>query len=218
MKKLSQERMGEMFIGGEMILYAAFPIILVHSTKLMPPILFAGLSMTVATLVMFFYFVFKGKISTLFNKKAFKYILGVTLFVVIIPSLFIYTGSSQTSGVNTAILLQTEIFFTLLIVGLLTKEKISLSRAIASVLIGIGAMYVLYNGTLKLNLGGLLIVAGTMWYPVGNIYAKKALKLTSSSSILFIGFVVFFKNKSGNVLIFSTDMIIYLLPFLYLFQ
>lgn len=168
------------------MLFALLPIVIVHTAKLMPPILFAGISMMIAALVVFFYMILKGQISTLFNKTAFKYILGVTFFIVIIPSILIYTGASKTSSVNTAILLQTEIFFTLLILGMLKQEKITIKKIIASLLITLGAICVIYNGSLKLNPGDLLIIAGTVAYPIGNMYAKKALKLTSSGAILLI--------------------------------
>ena len=50
----------------------------------------------------------------------------------------------------------------------------------------IGAVAILYNGTLHINGGDLLIIAGTFFFPIGNIYAKKALKLTTPAVILFV--------------------------------
>lgn len=49
-----------------------------------------------------------------------------------------------------------------------------------------GAVAILYNGTFQINWGDLLIITGTFFFPIGNIYAKKALKLTSPAVILFM--------------------------------
>ena len=60
------------------------------------------------------------------NKKALQYILAITVFIIIIPSLFIFKGGSLTSGINTSILLQSEIVFTFLIYSIIKYEKITL--------------------------------------------------------------------------------------------
>ena len=197
MKKLSTERKGEILVMADVVIFALFPIIASFTTKIMPPILFAALSLLMAALTAFIYMLLKKEIKEIFNKKAIKYVLGVTLFIVSIPSIFIYTGASKTSGINTAILMQTEIFFTFLIVGRFTDESITLKKILASLLIAIGAVAVLFNGNFEVNWGDLLIIGAGPFYPIGNIFAKKALKLTSAAAILFYrGFV------GGIVLLF----------------
>lgn len=147
-------------------------------------------------MVLFVYLVVKKQIRTLYNPKAFKYILGVTLFIVIIPSVLIYFGASHTSGVNTAILLQTEILFTFLIVGVFTRERITLKKISGALLVAFGAVIILYNGDFSVNSADLLIIAGAAFYPLGNICAKKALELATPVAILFIRAFV-----GGNILL-----------------
>jgi len=204
-----EDRIGETFIISEVVLYSLFPIIINYSTKVIPPILFAGLSIITASIFLFFYILFKRGFKTIFNKKAFKYILGVTIFIIIIPSILIYEGTKLTSGVNTAILLQSEALFALFLCSIFFKEKITKEKIISAILIIFGATIVLYNGVLSLNLGDLLIVIGASLYPIGNIFAKKALKLSSPAVITFLrsligGIILIIISlifeKSGNII------------------
>jgi len=186
MNKIESERWGELLIICEVLVYALFPIVVNYTTKLMPPILFAGLSTIMAGVALFTYILIKKQLSKLKNIQALKYILAVTLFVIIIPSILIFTGTSKTSGINTTILLQTEILFAFLICGVFVGEKITPQRIGGAITVVIGAIAILYNGTLQINWGDLLIIAGTFFFPIGNIYAKKALKLTTPAVILLV--------------------------------
>lgn len=186
MSKLSSERIGELMVSGETILYALFPILIAHTTKIMPPILFAGLSTLTAAVALFIYMVLKKEIKKIKNVKTIKYALGVAIFIIIIPATLIFLGSSKTSGINTSILLQSEILFTFMICGIFANETITSRKIIGAVFMVAGALFILFNGTLAINSGDLLIIAGTLFYPIGNIIAKKALTFSTPSVILFI--------------------------------
>ncbi len=186
MNNIESERKGELFIISEVLIYALFPVVVNYITKLMPPILFAGLSTIMAGVALFTYILITKQLFKLKDIQALKYILAVTLFVIIIPSILIFTGTSKTSGINTTILLQTEILFAFLICGVFIGEKITPQRIGGAIIIVIGAIAILYNGTLQINRGDLLIIAGTFFFPIGGIYGKKALKLTTPAVILFV--------------------------------
>lgn len=176
--------MGEIFLLSYISVFSLFPVVANYATKAMPPIMFAGASSLVAAVVVFLYLLISGKLKNLFNKKAFPYILGVTLFGIIIPFVFIFTGTSKTSGINTTLLLQTEILFTYIFCWLFFKEKISRRKLIGGVTILIGAIAVLYNGSFKLNLGDFLVIAGVISYPFANRCSKKALEFVDPAVII----------------------------------
>lgn len=177
---------GETFVYISIFFGALEPIAVNYSVKLIQPILFAGLYIFLCSILFLIYALFTKTFHEIFNKKAFKYILGVTAFIVVIPSIMIFIGSRMTSGINTALLLQIEVFFTLLICSAFYKEKITSAKIISSILILTGAILILYNGKLNLNIGGLMIIAATIFYPFGNMCAKEALKLSSLAPILFL--------------------------------
>lgn len=181
-----QEKLGEILILIEMLLFSIFPVLMNQTTKLMPPLLFAAVTTLLASFFFFLHLLYKKNLKEIFHKKALKYCIGVTFFIVIIPSILIFKGTKLTSSINTAILLQMEILFALPICAILLKEKITKVRLISNLIITFGAILVLFNGNLQLNIGDLLIVAGTMIYPFGNILAKKALVMVSPITLLFI--------------------------------
>ncbi|MBA4336399.1 hypothetical protein C0416_01310 [bacterium] len=211
MRIKNQETIGELFIFSQVAIYGLYPVVINYSSKLMPPVLFAGLSILLASVFFFFAVVFQKNFKHIFRWEALKYILLVTLFIVVVPSIFIFTGTSMTSGVNTTILFQTEVIFTFLFVGIFSKsEKITARRLIGAGIVLLGTATILYNGTFDLNLGDILIIIGVAFYPFGNMAAKKALKLVPPTVILFVRsvlggltlvcFSLIFENSSSLVL------------------
>ncbi|MFA5821309.1 MAG: DMT family transporter [Candidatus Gracilibacteria bacterium] len=187
MKKThSKEHIGELFVISQVALYGLFPVIINYVTQKMPPVLYAALVTLTAAVVLFLYLLFTKKLRLIFNRKAFKYILGTTIFVGIIPSILIFTGTRLSSATNTAILLESEVFFTFLICGIFFGEKITRHRLIGALIILIGAIAILYQGSLSINIGDLMIIAATAFFPVGNRLAQKALELCPVSVVLFL--------------------------------
>jgi O-acetylserine/cysteine efflux transporter len=189
-KSLREQKIGETFVLSQVALYGLFPIVINYGAKIMPPILFLAMSTLTGTAVLFIYLLATRRFKDIFNKKAYKYIFGVIIFIAIIPKLLIILGTSLTSGTNTAILLQAEIIFTFLICSIFFHEKITLKRLIGATIVLSGATAVLYQGSFDINTGDLLIIAGTFFFPIGNIFAKKALQLTSAAAILFLRSIV----------------------------
>lgn len=186
---------------GETLMYSLFPIIIAYTTKILPPILFAGLSTLIASISLFIFLLIKKDLKSVLNKDTIKYTLGITLFIIIIPSILIFTGSSKTSGINTTILLQSEILFTFIIFGLFSIEKITLQKVIGALVVLIGTAFIIYNGKTNINVGDLMIIAGTFFYPIGNIFAKKAIEIAPPSTILFI------RSLIGGIVLITLSLI-----------
>ena len=63
-----------------------------------------------------------------------------------------------------------------------------------------GTAFIVYNGKAGINSGDLLIIAGTFFYPIGNIFAKKALEIAPPSAILFI------RSFLGGIVLISLSL------------
>lgn len=182
----SQERIGELFILGYVATFGLYPILANFMTKIMPPVLYAGVSNLITAVFFFVYLLVTKQLKKVMNRRAWLPTLGVTLFSVILAYGLISTGTSKTSGINTSLLLQTELVFTFIICGLFFGEKITLQKTLgAAVALG-GAIAILYTGSLHFNTGEIMIVAGSACYPFGNRFAKKALEHTTPLVMLFI--------------------------------
>jgi drug/metabolite transporter (DMT)-like permease len=183
----TDEKRGIVFVLLQAVLAGVFPLVINISTKVMPPVLFAGLSVLTASVCFFVYTFFRHDFRQLLNKEAIGLSLRVTFFIIILPSVFIFSGTRLTSGINTAILLQAEVLFTFIIAEIFLRrtEHITFRRVLGAIVIVMGTTLILYNGSFDLNFGDILIILGTLFYPVGNIAAKKAMKLVHTNIVLF---------------------------------
>jgi O-acetylserine/cysteine efflux transporter len=170
-------------------LWGIFPVTVNRGVHHIPPLTFAAFSTLLAAAGAFIYAAFKGRLHELKRKDAYTSLLMITLCIVIIPYVLFFIGSSKTSGINTSLLLLSEIIFTLIITPLI-GEKTTIEKLAGASGVFLGALLILYNGELHLNGGDVMIIASTATYPIGNFYAKKALNRVSPPTILFVRFLL----------------------------
>ncbi len=180
-------------------LWGIFPVMVNRGSHEIPPLTFAAISTLLAAIGSFFYTAFKGNLHELKKKEAYASLLMITLCIVVIPYVLLFVGSSKTSGINTSMLLLSEIIFTLIFTPLI-GEKTSAEKLIGASGVFVGALLIMYNGKLQLNIGDIMVILSTVTYPVGNFYAKKALNKVSPSTILFVRFSL------GGLFIFPLAM------------
>lgn len=186
MKKITKKISGEAYIIASNIVWGLFPILTNFGAKRMPPIWYAAIISLLSAAFFFLYLVVQKNLPELFFKKAWPWILGVTAFIVVIPNFLIFTSAQYTTGINTAMLLQTEVIYTFLFCAVFLGEKITRQKLLGTSVVLLGTLPILYQGNFEWNTGDLFIVAATAFYPLGNFCAKKALKMVSPATILFM--------------------------------
>lgn len=117
---------------------------------------------------------FSRQVQRVEEKNAYYSLILIAFCIVIIPYSLFFIGSSKTSGINSSILLLTEIIFTLIFTPFV-GEKTTAFKIVGALGVLIGAALILYNGFFRLNIGDFLIIASTITYPLGNYYSKKHL-------------------------------------------
>lgn len=182
-----QENKGVILAIMSAALWGIFPVMVNRGSHKIPPLTFAALSTLLAAAGSFIYTACKGKLYELKKKESYASLLMITLCIVIVPYTLFFIGSSKTSGLNTSLLLLSEIIFTLMFTPLI-GEKTTIEKLRGASLVFIGALLILYNGKFHMNTGDLMVAASTATYPIGNYYAKKALHQVSASTILFVRF------------------------------
>ena len=170
-------------------LWGIFPVMVNRGSHHIPPLTFAAIATLLAAAGSFIYTALKCRLSELRKKEAYASLLMITLCIVIIPYTLFFIGSSKTSGINTSLLLLSEIIFTLMFTPFI-GEKTTFEKLLGASGVFVGALLILYNGKFGVNNGDILIIASTTTYPIGNYYAKKALRQVSSSTVLFVRFLL----------------------------
>ncbi len=168
-------------------LWGMFPVVVNRGSRHIPPLTFAAISTLLAAAGSLVYTALKGNLHELKKRETYSSLLMVTLCIVIVPFVLFFVGSSKTSGINTSLLLLSEIIFTLLFTPLI-GEKTTVEKLTGASGVLIGALLILYNGTFRLNTGDIMVIASTVTYPIGNFYAKRALFRISPSTILLVRF------------------------------
>lgn len=178
------------FVMASSVIEGGFPIFINQAARVFPIMFFAGVSTFIGAIAHIMLLVVRRRFRQHLSWKTWGYIAGVTLCNSVLALLFIFAGTRYTSGINTALLLQSEMLFSFLFFRVLVGEHISKRQIIGALGVLLGTLTVLYNGSFSLNAGDLLIVLGTGFYPVGNLCAKKALETATSSFVLAIRHVV----------------------------
>ncbi len=200
-RKKKQEAIGVSIALFSAVMWGLFPVIVVVGVKEISPLSYAALSMVIAAIGTFIYAAFTGKLREFSVRKAYVPLIMITLCIVVIPYILFFIGASKTSGVNTSVLMLSEIIFTLVFTQFIGEPTTRLKLYGAGGIL-VGAICILFNGTFTINMGDVLIIASTVTYPVGNFYAKKALNMVSPAMILF------FRSFFGALCIFIVARIV----------
>ncbi len=184
------ERRAVFFVMISSMIEGGFPIFINQAVRVLPVMFYAGFCAFIGSAIHLALLVIRGKPKQNLSRETWLAIAGVTLCNSVLALLFIFAGTRYTSGINTALLLQSEMLFSFFVFRVFAGEHISRRQIIGALGVLIGTLFVLYNGSFTLNPGDLLIVLGSFFYPIGNMCAKKALQTASSSYVLAIRHLV----------------------------
>lgn len=182
------ERTSILLVLGSALLWGIFPIIANRGVQSIPPLTFVAFISLIGAIGAFFYSLQQKTLGELRRKDAYFPLLMITLCITVIPNILFFLGTAKTNALNTSLLSLTEIIFTLIFTHF-TGEKTTLTKLIGSLGILIGTGFILYRGAWQLNTGDILIIASTTLYPFGNFYAKKAIHMVSSGTILLVRWI-----------------------------
>jgi drug/metabolite transporter (DMT)-like permease len=182
-----QETKGVLLALVNAALYGMFPVVVNRGSRLLMPLTFAAISALLAAFGSLVYTALKGKLHELKKRESYSSLLMVTLCIVVVPYTLLFIGSSMTSGINTSLLLLSEVVFTLMFTPLI-GEKTTFEKLVGALGVLAGAGLILYNGEFRLKIGDIMVVGSTVTFPIGNFYAKKALFRVSPSTILLVRF------------------------------
>ncbi len=180
-----KEKTGILFAFMAALVSGLYPVLVNYGAYRIQPLVLASITTVLSSFLFFSFSALKGNLGELRNKEIYKPALMVTVFVVVIPYILFFVGASKTSGINTSVLLLSEIIFTFLLTPFI-GEKTTVKKTIGFLGVFLGSLLILYNGTMSINIGDVFIILSTITLPIGNFYAKVLLESVSPSIILFI--------------------------------
>jgi drug/metabolite transporter (DMT)-like permease len=146
-------------------------------TAIKKPLLFTTIkNFVVAVLIISIIIAFK-KITLIkkLKKTAFVYLLLIGVIGGSIPFYLFFTGLSQISAINGALIHKTLVFWVILLAIPFLKEKLSKNQTIAICIIFLSNLIVGGFNGFQFSTGELFVLTATMLWAIENILAKKIL-------------------------------------------
>lgn len=196
-----------MLIFLEVLLWAAFPIVIRATYKFLPPIHTLAYATLGASVFFGILFLFNKGWRELKKWEAWKPILLSTFIIAVLFYTCFFWGLQSTTAGNASIVSQMELWFSFVFFGLiLRKEKYTRAALIGALLMFVGVMFVLFEGFSQLSKGDLIIFLAMMIPPLGNHFQQTARKHVSSTTLLFV------RNLVGGIFLLAFASLIETTP------
>lgn len=199
----STEQRGDIICITQAILWSLFPVVFVFILASVPPMRATAIATSISCLFFATLLTVKGIWSQLLDRRAWRGFLMTTLCLGIINYGLLSIGLKSTGAGNGGILSLTEVFFSFLILSVILRhERLALRHIIGAVLTVGGVIIVLLPKSSAVWLGGeLLVIAAAAIAPIGNIFAKDALKYVDNTTVMFV------RSGVGGIFLFLLSLV-----------
>lgn len=198
-----REREGVILVIVCALVHAAQPVLGKYIISSVSPLFFAGITNLIAAASLIIIIICKKEpLSLLVEKKYFFSIFMVGVLGTTLSNILFFYGVRLTSGINTAILLQVESIYAMMIGYFFLKESVSSKQILSTILIISGTVLVVYHGSSQLNLGDILIMITPFCYQAGHFFSKRLFHQTDISPL----FVATGRTLYGGVILFILSM------------
>jgi drug/metabolite transporter (DMT)-like permease len=188
---MTKEREGELLMLGLTVLESWFPILSIVAMSYVGALHTYMYSLIIA---LFFYLLImykRKRFVELKNRAAYKDLLLTTFWITFIFT-FIFIGMRYTTAGNMAVIVFLQVLFSYLYFNVFGKEKMETMHLSGAVIMGVGALIILFPKDFVFNKGDWLILISAAAAPIVNLYQKRARKYCSAETILGFRTVVGF--------------------------
>lgn len=180
---MTKEREGELLMAGLSLLESWFPILSIISMSYIGALHTYAFSLLVSLLFFFVIMLKKNLFAQLKNRAAYKDLL-LTSFWITTLFLLIFVGMQFTTAGNMSVIIFLQLFFSYLYFNIFGKDKMTFIHSIGALIMGVGAIIILFPDNLSFNKGDLIILLAAAIAPIANLYSKRARNFCSSETIL----------------------------------
>ena len=180
---MKAQRRGEVYSIAVAFLESWFPIFTVFILTSMGALFAYLFSMALTSLIFIVIISYKKTWSEFFIKEAYAPLLWVTFYITLL-FILIMVGLKYTTAGNMAVIITLQLFFSYLYFSIFGSEKMSKVQSFGALLMGIGAIIILFPENFSLNRGDLLIFLASMIAPLTAHHQQKARVLVSATTIL----------------------------------
>lgn len=180
---MTREREGELFVVILSVIESWFPILSIFSIALVGALYSYALVIFFATITLLALLIARNETRLLFTKHAQRDLLLSSFFITLMFAL-VFLGLQYTTAGNMAVIIFLQLLFSYLYFNLIGPEKLTPPHSRGALLMGVGAVVMLYPENLTLNRGDLLVLVAAAIAPLANFYQKRARSHVSSMTLL----------------------------------
>lgn len=181
--RVNREVTGFGFAVLDMVTYGLLPVFSHYFVTRMDPLFFSGIVTVLGSLPLFGRLKLKKKNLEIGPSPFLKPLLIIGVLNAF-ATLFYFEGTKLTSGLNTGLLIQIEPFFSIVLAAIFLGEVLMMNQLLATVLMVVGAVVIIYNKTSPFNLGDMMILSVPIFSQVSHIFAKRIINKVSDVSVI----------------------------------
>ncbi len=187
-------------------IFGLFPVVVKYGVATLNPIVFGSYAALVCAVFLFVVlFVMRAPFSLLKNAQIQLRLFVIGAFGTFLSSVFFFIGSTMTTGINAAILLQIEPVYSMFIGYIFLRERIRAKQIYATLLVIFGTLLVLYNGRLSINIGDIFVLLTPLCWQVSHYNGKILMRNANVGPIM----VSFGRTLYGGLFLFVLALIMY---------
>jgi drug/metabolite transporter (DMT)-like permease len=180
---MTKEREGEWFMVGSALFESWFPIFSISAMAYVGALHTYAYSLLVALFFFLMIMYRRERFGELRNKRAYPDLLWTTFWITAL-FILIFIGMQYTTAGNMAVIIFLQLLFSYLYFNLLGKEEMHRVHLLGALIMGGGAIVILFPEEMFFNRGDLLILAAAAIAPVANFYQKRAREYCSAETVL----------------------------------
>src|SRR5262245_57674631 len=169
------EKAGLWFASAEIMAVGLVPAFSKFAVSRVDPLLYSALAVCVAAVVSTGLAAWRGELAQLVDRRLVPWLVPISLLGTTATTLLLFIGSRLTDGVSSALLLQSEPVYSLALTGLVWRRPASRRQLAGTVLILLGIVLVLYDGTFRIGLGGALILLAPLGWQISHVLALRVM-------------------------------------------
>jgi drug/metabolite transporter (DMT)-like permease len=169
------EKAGLWFALAEVMAVGLVPAFSKYAVSRVDPLLYSALAVCVAAVVSIGLAAWRGELGQVVDRRFVGWLIPVCLLGTTATTLLLFIGSRLTDGVSSALLLQSEPVYSLALTWLVWRRPASTRQLAGTALILSGIMLVLYDGSLRIGLGGALILLAPLGWQISHVLALRVM-------------------------------------------
>lgn len=184
--KFIREKNGYYYIVLEILFWSWFPLVTTLTVREIPPVFSSGASALISGIFFFFYVKTTSSFPSAISRAGVTSLLANTFITGVGMYLLIFYAARSTQPGNINLLLMLQILFSIFMFRKFRAESLSREEIAGSLLMMLGAIFVLMPEELKFASGDFLLIVAAFLAPIGNYFAKQARIELSAQFIMLV--------------------------------